>query len=207
MKKLDKLNIAHGYILPSPISGAPIRAVTLPITLLSLFRARIQSPLHPSSLPLLRSLHLDEQRQAWLPIRLLLPRLNSLSMNSLYVPTDFRILVQEPTSLTSLSIREYEITALDDTTMTIIKEKTVELRVIALAYGNTIANNTLAAILCGSKAMKKLILNGVQLGPATPMQLDFLETLKIVKDVCKKKKIELWKENFDAGNGKVNLEI
>ncbi len=123
MKKLDKLNIAHGYILPSPISGAPIRAVTLPITLLSLFRARIQSPLHPSSLPLLRSLHLDEQRQAWLPIRLLLPRLNSLSMNSLYVPTDFRILVQESTSLTSLSIREYEITALDDTTMTIIKGK------------------------------------------------------------------------------------
>jgi hypothetical protein len=51
MKKLDKLNMALGTILPPSISGG-LQSFALPITLLSLASDSIPSPVDPSSLPL-----------------------------------------------------------------------------------------------------------------------------------------------------------
>jgi hypothetical protein len=67
-------------------------------------------------------------------------------------------------------------------------------------------NGTLAAILAGTKAMKKLVLDGVGLSAYGQGLFECLETLRIAKAACQKKNIELWQENFDVGNGKVDLE-
>jgi hypothetical protein len=68
-------------------------------------------------------------------------------------------------------------------------------------------NGTLATIIAGSRVMKKVILDASplmmvegQMGPK------ILETSKVVGTACKQKGIELWKENFEIGNGKVDLE-
>jgi hypothetical protein len=53
---------------------------------------------------------------------------------------------------------------------------------------------------------KKLILDGVNLRVEDQAKHQVLETIKIVKEACKKKGVELWRENFDVGNGKVDLE-
>jgi hypothetical protein len=116
---------------------------------------------------------------------------------------DTNLSIQVSTSMTSL-IYEGNIAELDNASKTIIKERIMELRVSALFYGD--ANSTLAAILAGSKAMKKLILDGVPLSGKGQVSPKLLETLKIMKAACKKKNIELWKENFEVGNGKVDLE-
>jgi predicted nucleotidyltransferase component of viral defense system len=88
----------------------------------------------------------------------------------------------------------------------IIKERIVEFRVLVILDAG-IGDITLVAILDRSKSTKKVILDGVYLESDEQVDRRFLESLKLVKEACKKKKIELWKENFDAGNGKVNLEI
>jgi hypothetical protein len=201
MKNLEKLNI-RGSILPTSTSGAPPQTITLPITLLSLYDVRIPSPIDPSSLPLLRSLHLEHQTCQ--PIRLLLPQLASLQVVSGSV-ADLGILIQQSTSITSLSIREGHMVHLDDSSKTVIKQRIVEFRLLVMEYGNE-SDSTLTTIIAGSKVMKKLILDGVNLRGEDQAKHQVLESIKIVKEACKKKKIELWKENFKVGNGKVNLE-
>jgi hypothetical protein len=54
--------------------------------------------------------------------------------------------------------------------------------------------------------MKKVILDGSNVNVADQAKPQLLETLEAIKAVCKKKEIELWKENFEVGNGKVDLE-
>jgi hypothetical protein len=54
--------------------------------------------------------------------------------------------------------------------------------------------------------MKKVIVDGFNLSVEDQVKPRYLEKLKSVMEACKKKKIELWKENFKVGNGKVNLE-
>jgi hypothetical protein len=56
-----------------------------------------------------------------------------------------------------------------------------------------------------SEAMKKVILDGINLRVEDQVGPKFLETLKVMKAACKKKDIELWKENFYVGNGKVDF--
>ena len=202
MKNLGKLNLVCGSIQPPSTSGAPIRPRILPITLLSLDYVAIPSPLDPSSLPLLRSLHLSGQTRQ--PVRLLLPQLASLQVVSGSV-ADLGILIQQSTSITSLSIREGHIVELDDASNTVIKERIVDFRLLATVYGET-GGSTLASMIDGSKAMKKVILDGSLLSVERQVQPKFLGTLKVVKEACKKKKIELWRENFEVGNGKVDLE-
>jgi hypothetical protein len=203
MKKLDKLNMALGTILPPSTSRAPIPPCALTITLLSLFNVTIQSPIGPSSLPLVRSLYLDNQAHP--PVQSLLSQLDSLHVSSAKSVGDLCILIQESTSLISLSFAEDGIAPLADASWTVIKERIVEFKVIAWPYGAT-SGSTLASIIDGSKAMKKMILDGVYLSVARQRSHEFLETLKVSKDACRKKNIELWKENFEVGNGKIDLE-
>jgi hypothetical protein len=200
MKKLDKFNVAFGSILPPSTSGAPIQPVTLAITRLSLYMVHISSLIDPSSLPLVRSLRLHYA--GYQPIQPLLPQLVSLHIGMDLNSADVGILIQASTSITSLSLEETDHLELDDASKTVIREKIVEL---GWQFYDTSIDSTLATIIDGSKVMKKVMLDGHHLdledvGPR------FLETLKIVKEACKKKEIELWKESFEVGNGKVDLE-
>jgi hypothetical protein len=173
------------------------------MSLLSLFNVSIPSPIDPSSLPLARSLHLSAQ--ACQAIQLLLPQLDSLCIKRLLSPTDLGLFIRESTSITSLALREIEIAQLDDESRAIIEEKILEFRVIAWPYGGS-GDSILAAILDASKAMKKVILDGVSLDPTDLSLPGFLDTLQVVKAACKRNEIELWKESFEVDNGKVDLE-
>jgi hypothetical protein len=202
MKKLDEINMTLGLIVPPSTSGVRLQPFNLPNTLLSLCNVNIQSPLDPSSLPLVRSL--DLSHQACRPIQLLLPQLDLLHVRSVPHIADTNTLIQGSTSITSLALNETLTTGLDDGSKTVIKERIVELRLIVLAYG--FGYSTLVSMIDGSKAIKKVILDGIYLGLVDQSNPKILETLKVVKDACKKKKVELWKESFDVGNGKVDLE-
>jgi hypothetical protein len=118
---------------------------------------------------------------------------------------DFNLSIQESTSITSLSLNETRIVSLDDASKTLIKERIVDFRLLASTYSET-GGSTLASIINGSTAMKKVTLDGRQMDLAHQGLPEFLSTLKVVKEACKKKNIELWKESFDVGNGKVDLE-
>jgi hypothetical protein len=204
MKNLGKLNIANGSILPPSNPGAPIQPVTLGNTLLSLDMVNIPSPLNPSSLPLLRSLHLNRQR--FQDIRLLLPQLASLRVGYVNSIADINLPIQASTSITSLALFDSLMSGLNDASKTVIKERTVDFRFSASMYGET-GGSTLVSIINGSKVMKKAILDGFKLsGTADQFNPKILETLKVVKAACKEKGVEFWKENFDGGNGKVDLE-
>jgi hypothetical protein len=200
MKKLDKLNLASGSILPPSTPGARPQPVTLSITLLSLDNVGIPSPLDPASLPLVRSLHLSGPLCQ--PVQLLLPQLDSLNLNRI---VDVNASIQQSTSITSLSIYKNDIARVNEASRTVVKEQILDLRLYASKYSYS-SDSTLATIIAGSKAIKKLILDDVSLSVERQVKPQFLETLKVVKEACKKKKIELWKENFDVGNGKVDLE-
>ena len=202
MQKLEKLKIEGGSMLLTRTSGAPLQTSILPISVISLRGVTVPSPLDPSSLPLVRSLYLAHQTCQ--PLRLLQPQLATLQVLSGSVG-DLGISIQQSTSITSLSISEGHIVELDDASTTVIKERIVEFRLIFLSDDEP-GDSTLTTIIAASKVMKKVILDGINLGVEDQVGPKFLETLKVVKEACKKQKIELWKENFDVGNGKVDLE-
>jgi hypothetical protein len=118
---------------------------------------------------------------------------------------DLGILIQQSTSITSLSLNETRIVDLDDASKTLIKERIVEFRLLVMGYDNS-GGSTLTTIIPGSKAMKKVILDGVYLSVSEQRRPKLLATVKGAKAACKKKNIELWKENFEVGNGKVDLD-
>jgi hypothetical protein len=94
---------------------------------------------------------------------------------------------------------------LDDASKTVIKERIVTFRIIVNKYHDN-GDSILITIISGSKAMKKVILDRDDPLVGDHEEALFSGTIKIVKSACKKKEIELWKENFDVGNGKVDLE-
>ncbi len=157
MKKLDKLNITHGSIQPSSTSEVPLQTFILPITSLSLVRVSTPSPLDPSSLPLVRSLHLSDQTCQ--PLRLLLPQLASLRVGYVNSIADINLLIQASTSITSLALVETLLEDLDDASKTVVKERIVGFRLLASIYGEA-GGSTLASIINGSTARKKVTLDG-----------------------------------------------
>jgi hypothetical protein len=192
VKKLKKLNLARGSIESPSTSNAPIQPFALPMTLLSLDYVDLSSPLDPSVLPLVRSLHLDYQ--TYRPVRLLLPQLASLRLVPMRAVADLNRSIRKSTSITSLSLAETCIVDLDDASQTFIKEKIVEFNV--QARSNLFAHSSdsaLVTIIAGSKVMKKVILDGSELRVEGQMEPQVLETFKVLNPVCKKKGIELWK--------------
>ena len=136
-------------------------------------------------------------------LRLLLPQLASLQVATVSA-ADLGILIQQSTSITSLSILQGLIALLDDASKTVIQERIVDFRLFASVNSET-GGSTLASLINGSKVMKKVIWDGFYLSVADQVEPKLLETLKLVKEACKKKQIEVWKENFHVGNGKVDL--
>jgi hypothetical protein len=205
MKKLDKLNVVLGSILAPSTPEAPIQPFNLPIMLLSLFNVNIQSPLDPSSLPLLRSLRLDFQSHQ--NIRLLLPQLAALHFGFMYPVPAMHLVIQESTYITSLTLHEQFIAKLNDGDQTVITDQIVDFGIVMLRI-NGHAGDAWATLIAGSKAMKKVILDGDDLGLADQATHRNLETLKVVKEACKKKGVELWTSNTKVGKGnwKVDLE-
>jgi hypothetical protein len=65
-----------------------------------------------------------------------------------------------------------------------------------------------AAIIGNSRVMRKVILDGTILDgqDCDRDQKDLDGLVKYIVPACKKANVELWKENFEAGNGKVNLD-
>jgi hypothetical protein len=51
--------------------------------------------------------------------------------------------------------------------------------------------------------MKKVIVDG---SDASSYWSTVYKTMNILVPVCKKAEVDLWKENFEAGNGKVDLD-
>jgi hypothetical protein len=123
----------------------------------------------------------------------------------MYPVADVNPFIQTSNSIASLSLNELDIAELDEASRTFIKEHIIEFTVIIMSIG-TSSNSTLATINNGSKAMKKVILDGLELSVANQVAPRFLETLEVVKAAYKKKEIELCRENFKGGNGKVDLE-
>jgi hypothetical protein len=121
-----------GSIQPPSTSEARLQPLILPITFLSLCAVAIPRPLDPSSLPLVRSLHL--YNQPCQPIQLLLPHLDLLHVHHARETTDINLLIQASTSITSLSIREGHMVHLDDASKTVIKDTIVEFRLILGVY-------------------------------------------------------------------------
>jgi hypothetical protein len=60
----------------------------------------------------------------------------------------------------------------------------------------------LSAVISGSRVLKKVIVDGSNLSHYRGL-LDRL--MRILVPVCDKAKVELWKEKFKVGNGKVDL--
>jgi hypothetical protein len=84
----------------------------------------------------------------------------------------------------------------------IIKER-LEVMRIRLGSGGCDLSK-LVECIAGSKALKKVILDGLTPTDATK-RANRITELKRVVEACKKKKtVELWKENFTV-NGKVDL--
>jgi hypothetical protein len=205
MKQLGRLSLANGPLEMPPTSEPSIRPFTIPIKLLSLHNVDTPSAINPSSLPLLRSIHLRSQGQPCRSMRLLLPQLLHLRISNGVFIGDSCNLIQTSTSITSLSLHEMDMVHLDDASKTVIKERVLEWRVEVVAYGSR-SDNMLMSVINGSKVMKKVILDACFLNTEQQALSIVQRTLRITKAACQEKKIEFWRENFDVGNGKVSLE-
>jgi hypothetical protein len=132
----------------------------------------------------------------------LLPRLNSLILVSDDDVFDgVAQYLSHSTSLKLLSLSLEAIEYLDSDTQTIIGGRIEVLRVVMDSDGwvSSGQRNALSAIISSSRMMKKVILDGS--GGGT----EDLLLMRILARVCEKAKVELWKENFETGNGKVDL--
>lgn len=87
-------------------------------------------------------------------------------------------------------------------TQAIIRDRIEVLRVvIGLSFSSTERTNA-SAIISGSRVMKKVILDGSK----SDLKKAVLgHTIKTLLPVCREAKVELWKENFEVGNGKVDF--
>jgi hypothetical protein len=63
-------------------------------------------------------------------------------------------------------------------------------------------NTALSAIVSGSRVIKKVIVDGSK---SSDHRESVNDTMNTLVPVCKKAEVELWKENFEDGNGKVDL--
>jgi hypothetical protein len=105
------------------------------------------------------------------------------------------------TSLKLLSLSIYVIGDLNSDTQAIIRDRIEELRIV-IGYNPRSVPHTLSAIITGSRVMKKVIVDGSK---SSGYGESVSDTMKILVPICKKAKVELWKEKFKVGNGKVDL--
>ncbi len=161
--------------------------------------------LDPGQLPFLRSLSvtpndLGLDLAAMSPI---LPQLTSLATRD-WRPDTADECAPLSTSLTLISLDLDAFANLHPATRAIIRDRIevlcIEMNVI---FGRNERINA-GDIISGSRVMKKVVLNGLKSHRCHKLLFDqFMEDLL---PVCRKAKVELWKEHFEVGNGKVDLD-
>ncbi len=163
----------------------------------------LESPLDPASLPFVRSLAVSlDYHVPFTTISPLLPQLTSLTLSN-GNPASIAQCVSLSTSLKILSLRLHAIGKLNLDTQAIIRDKIEELRIIIDGISCSDPQNALSAIVNGSRVIKKVIVDGSK---SSSYGATMTRTMKTLVPVCKKAKVELWKENFKAGNGKVDVD-
>ena len=200
--KLRELNLSRSTILSAPATSHP-NISAMEITSLSLAGScYLVSPLDPAFLPFVRSLAVCLTRGASLArISPLLPQLTSLTILSVH-PDPIARCVTLSTSLKILSLSLHTIGKLDLDSRAKIQ---ADIEGLCIRFENMPGSDqqtAVCAIISGSRAMRKVILDGTKSRPHGKT----LGTLtSILVPVCKKAKVELWKENSHGENGKVDL--
>jgi hypothetical protein len=132
----------------------------------------------------------------------LLPQLTSLIVDS---PTaSIQQCVKLSTSLKLLSLSLCAIRNLNSDTQAIIRDSIERLRILIGYNPRSDPHTALSAIITGSRVMKKVIVDGSK--PSNYGE-SVNDTMGILVPMCKKAKVELWKEKFKVGNGKVDLNL
>jgi hypothetical protein len=104
-----------------------------------------------------------------------------------------------------LALRDYSIAEFSSESRSLAKDRVEILRVIVERKhsGN---RASLIEIIKGSKRMERVILDGRTLRTSNSPEIRrMVDLMNALIPVCKKKGVELWRENFIA-NGKVNLD-
>jgi hypothetical protein len=107
------------------------------------------------------------------------------------------------TSLKILSLRLHAIGNLNSDTQAIIRDRIEELRIVIDYNPGSDQHIALSAIISGSRVMKKVTVDGSK---SSDYGDSVSHTMNILVPVCKKAEVQLWKENFEVGNGKVDLD-
>jgi hypothetical protein len=175
----------------------------LSITTLSLTDyCSLESPLDPAFLPFVRSLAVSlDYHVPFTTISPLLPQLTSLTLSN-GNPASIAQCVSLSTSVKMLSLSLPTIGKLDLDSRAKIQANIEGLCIRFENMPGSDQQTAVCSIISGSRVMKKVILDGLKSRPNGRT----LGTLtSILVPVCKKAKVELWKENCYGGNGKVDL--
>jgi hypothetical protein len=132
----------------------------------------------------------------------LLPQLISLTLSH-GDPATIAQCVSLSTSLKILSLRLHAIGDFNSDTQAIIRERIEIFRIVINGISSNNDQTILSAVIGGSQVMKKVILDGSKSRP-DGRSMDRL--MKILITTCDTAKVELWQENFQTGNGKVDLD-
>jgi hypothetical protein len=201
-QNLRKLNLSSTISLSAPAASHPTISA-MAITSLSLAGYFVlQSPLDPASLPFVRSLAVRLNHDASLTsISPILPQLTSLIIFNMN-PNSIAQCVTLSTSLKILSLSLPTIGKLDLDSRAKIQAKIEGLCIRFENPPGSDQQTAVCAIISGSRAMKKVILDGSK---SRPHGKTLCTLTNILVPVCKKAKVELWKENCHGENGKVDL--
>jgi hypothetical protein len=209
-KKLSKLNLSSTHILSAPRALARSYPDTSDLSITSLSfadKCTLQSSqwsLYPPRLSFVRSLtvslnyHVDATK-----ISRLLPQLTSLTI--LNRDPDIARCVTLSTSLKLLSLPLHVIAYLDLDTRRIIRDRIEVLRIVIDGTPSSDPSTALSAIVSGtsSRVLNKVIVDGSK---SSDYGHSVSHTINKLVPLCKKAKVELWKENCKVGNGKVDLD-
>jgi hypothetical protein len=174
----------------------------LKITSLSTYQIDIPYSFDPAAFVNVRTLRFSDPSSSFDP---LLPQITSIHLNR-HVETPYLdALLKSATSLSQLSIHDIDIPRLYAKSLSVIKDWVETLRV-TIGFGITPLSYDDLIDLVGSCIMlKKLIIEGSRLSIVEETCPKMTEVMTSLKKVCKKKKIELWKEEFSV-NGRVELK-
>jgi hypothetical protein len=202
-QKLRKLNLYWSDISDAPPTPVSTSLTSLITTLSIADICNLQSPLDPACLPFVRSLAVSiGPGNPFAAISPLLPQLTSLSLSG-STRREVEQALSLSTSLELLSLSLDTIGHLGLHTQAIIRERIEVLRIFIDNRLRIDALVVTSAIISGNRVMKKVIVDGSEWSAyGTAVN----STIKRLAPACKKAKVELWKENFKADNGKVDLE-
>jgi hypothetical protein len=194
LKKLQKLSISFGSIQ----TASGIGIVPLKIDTLSIDGVKILYPLNPAYTPFVRSLRLSNLLStSLLSIYPILPHINSLFLAASASSHQTHTLLEQSTSLETLSIDEWCIPRLCSFSLSIIKDRIKVLRIVVSRI--TVDHSSLLKIIEGSQAMNKLIIDGSGLESGSKLGYP----INVLEVACAKKGMALWKENLVMnGNSK-----